>query len=111
MFGKSANNVVAARSQGVRSNATEPLPARGEPNTVTNVASAEVVFVQYYDGTGAQKTGLFFKLGDEYYGTKDNAEWTKNLATVTPWMKRALERTTDAAKPVQLPVTDNVDVD
>lgn len=111
MFGKSSNDVVSARSQGVRTNAGEPTPSRGEPNTLVNAAEGSIVFVEYFDGTGAKKTTMLFKLGDEYYGTKDGDEWTKRLQPAVTWMKKALDRAVDARKPVEVPTVDNVDVD
>lgn len=111
MFGKSDNNVVSARSQGVRSNSAAPLPTRGEAKTVTAVAEASLVFAQYYDADGVQKNGMFFKMGDEYYSTKDNDEWTKRLAPALPWMKKALDRAAEGRQPVPVATVDNVDVD
>lgn len=89
----SSNSALQLRLQGVQSRhaPAEAEPARGAPNTVNHVADASLVFVQYNDERGAQKTAMYFRVGGQFYSTQDTTEWCKKLYPMPSWMQRQLE--------------------
>lgn len=106
-----SNNVLATRMTGVRV-ATDGTPAqRGQPNTVTGIVEASVVFVWHNDMRGNAALAMYFKVGQDYYSTPDTTEWCDKLRPMADWMRKEI-----AAKSVvrttaeQIPKTDSVDV-
>ena len=80
------------------------------PSTVTQVAEAKVVFVQYNDERGRPQTAMFFKVGDNYVTTKDTADWCRSLRPMTNWMRKQLESKLAEQSTPAVPAEDTVKV-
>jgi len=110
-IGGNSNNVLAARMAGVRV-ATDGTPAqRGQPNKVTGVVEASVVFVWHNDMRGNAALAMYFKVGNDYYSTPDTTEWCDKLRPMAEWMKKEIAaKSAMQTSAEQIPKTDSVDV-
>ena len=108
MFGKN-NGALAQRMAGVMVPTTGD-GTRGAPRKLQAAAKADVILAQYTDINGQVQAGLFFKIGDEYYSTKDTELWCKTLQPMSAWLKVQVEEAFAQQAPADLPKDDAVDV-
>ena len=74
-------------NRGVTTPQNQGSPANaGTPNTVIAAIKAELVFVEYYDGSGRLVQDVVLKAGDSYYSPPNSIAWTSDLKPLRSWV-------------------------
>lgn len=106
-----SNSPLAARMAGVRVAREGTSDSdRGEPLKVIGVTEATWVVVAFCDERGVPCNGLFLKVGEDYYSTKDTVQWCSSLLPMNSRLRQQLNDRKKQSAPVEIPAADDVDV-
>lgn len=107
----SSNNALGTRLSGVKiARDGTGSSERGEPQKVLGAVEATWVVVAFNDERGTPCHGLFLKVGEQYYASKDTVQWCASLLPMNEWIRKQLEQRRKQEAPVELPAQDSVDV-